>query len=243
MGTPLGQQAFQTATGIRNRDWRGRYWARWSEAVREAGLSPNLKKQAFHDEYVFPKLIDLIRELGRFPTGDELAIRRRKDATFPSPSVWRRMGSTRDQLVARLAAYCEAQANGKESYEDVLSILRPLLASDAAETPEARQSAVPIGFVYLLKSGRHYKLGRTKALGRRERELSIQLPQKTNRVHVIETDDPVGIERYWHSRFADRRVRPDAEWLELTADDVAGSSGAGLCEFRQSQRLRSSREA
>ena len=39
--------------------------------------------------------------------------------------------------------------------------------------------------------------------------------------HVIETDDPEGIECYWHTRFAERRVRADAEWFSLTDDDIA----------------------
>jgi hypothetical protein len=35
--------------------------------------------------------------------------------------------------------------------------------------------------------------------------LAIQLPERAEQIHAIKTDDPVGIERYWHQRFADRR--------------------------------------
>jgi len=52
------------------------------------------------------------------------------------------------------------------------------------------------GFVYLLRFGKNYKIGRTNVVGRRLRELAIQLPQKPKMVHVIETDDPEGIEQY-----------------------------------------------
>jgi hypothetical protein len=76
-----------------------------------------------------------------------------------------------------------------------------------------------LGYVYLLKSGRYHKVGRSNAVGRRERELAIQLPEKAKLVHSIKTDDPVGIEAYWHNRFGDRRK--NGEWFELTAKDVA----------------------
>lgn len=74
------------------------------------------------------------------------------------------------------------------------------------------------GYVYLLKSGRFYKIGKTNAVGRREYELAIQLPEKTTTVHAIQTDDPTGIEAYWHKRFADRRK--NGEWFELSAAEV-----------------------
>ena len=35
-GTPLRRLQFESMTGIQRYDWFGVYWARWSDAVREA---------------------------------------------------------------------------------------------------------------------------------------------------------------------------------------------------------------
>src|ERR1700683_4825734 len=91
-----------------------------------------------------------------------------------------------------------------------------------AQSADAETDSKPeenLGFVYLMKSGRFYKIGRSNAAGRREYEIAIQLPESLRTVHAIRTDDAAGIEQYWHKRFTAKRK--NGEWFDLTAGDVA----------------------
>lgn len=214
-GRPLGRLAFLKATGIKEIDWRGKYWARWNDAINEAGLAPNTLVAAYTDGHLLTQLAGLVRELGRYPTASEVQLKRRRDPAFPSQTVYERFGGKAEQA-RKLMEHCATTPG----FEDVADLCRSVAkvqpqsdASDGAQDDDTKH-----GFVYLIKSGRHYKIGRSNAAGRREREIALQLPERADTVHVIRTDDPPGIEAYWHQRFAAQRL--NGEWFVLTADDV-----------------------
>jgi len=214
-GVPLGSRQFERETSIRPHEW-GRYWARFGDAQKEAGFEPNTKKMAIPDEDLLRHLALLTRDVGKRPTIGEIRVRKRNDPSFPSSNAILRLGNFQE-ITRRLIEFCRLHAE----FEDVAALL-PDPASIESESKTERQEEIDVrinGYVYLLKYARYYKIGRTNSFGRRERELSIQLPEKPTTVHVIMTDDPEGIESYWHRRFADKRR--DGEWFELSANDVS----------------------
>lgn len=218
-GRPLGRLRFHSETGIKESDWHGKYWARWNDALSEAGFPGNQLQGRLDSEVLISALANLTNELGRFPVSGELRLRAKQDPGFPSHNTFaQRLGSKADRL-SKVAEFCR----GREGYEQVLAIcesgLADVKASVDSESGDTSVGEVPdVGFVYLLKSGRHFKIGRSNATGRREYELRIQLPEKAGIVHEIRTDDPVGIEAYWHRRFEAKRK--NGEWFALDAQDV-----------------------
>ena len=74
-----------------------------------------------------------------------------------------------------------------------LSASAKQLAVEKAVLAPAKSKTPPIGFVYLMKSGPHYKIGRTNSLERRNWKLGIKIPVPPRTIHYVETDDPVGV--------------------------------------------------
>lgn len=215
-GVSLGENRFLQETGIKQSDWRGKFWARWGDAVKEAGLTPNTLQVAYKDEWLLEKYAMLVREIKKLPVVSEFALKTRQDQDFPHYQTFSRFGS-KQQLLKRVAEYCEE----KQGYEDVLAIVLPNLTEAVATNEDAEfnnESEELIGFVYMLKAGRNFKVGRSNSFERRSRELKIQLPEQAETVHVIRTYDPIGIELYWHRRFESKRK--NGEWFELNAQDV-----------------------
>jgi hypothetical protein len=213
-GEPLGSRRFALKTGIKESDWLGKFWARWSDALREAGLAPNELQSAYDSVELLETYAKFAQELGRLPTANDLRLKGRSDARFPNHKTFDRFGS-KEKLVKQVLEHCRA----RDGYDDVIRLCEGYAPRRRDDLAGKAASIVEIGYVYLVKSGRCYKIGRSNSVGRREYELNIQLPEPATSIHVIRTDDPVGIEAYWHKRFEAKRK--NGEWFELAPADVA----------------------
>jgi hypothetical protein len=213
-GKPPGKRKFRSTTGIKEYSWI-KYWVVWGDALQEAGFSPNERQEAYPKVFLLECYARFAQELGRLPGENHLRHRYLNDASFPSPSTFDKRFGSKAELVGELLAYCEAN----EGIDDVRAMCEKYRPRRRPEPSETSFEKTQDGFVYLIKSGRFYKIGRSNAPGRREYELSIQLPDQPATVHTIRTDDPIGIEAYWHKRFEDKRK--GGEWFALNARDVA----------------------
>jgi len=211
-GVALGMKRFEKETGIGTHIWRGKHWLRWSEAVTEAGLTPNTLSEAYDDNSLFQKLCDLTRRFGHFPTYGEIRLAKSKDPQTPNYEAFQRLGSKAEQIT-RLRAWLSQNRLG----EDVIALL-PSDEGDVCAEPDIDREENVEGFVYMIKHSRHYKIGRTSAVPRRHREISLELPETTTIIHYIRTDDPEGIEGYWHNRFS--RLRTNGEWFLLGPKEI-----------------------
>lgn len=212
-GRAPGRQAFERETGIKMSEWYPHHWLRWGDALIEAGLAPNKLQTAIDDDVLCEKLIQLTRELGHLPVEGELRIKAREDKSFPSHTVFSRLGGKQKRIDAVLL-YCRQHPG----HDDVLTFFESAVPAKEEGSKSESTNKIPKGFVYLMKSGRHYKIGRTNSVGTRERQLAIKIPIPPQTIHSIETDDPVGVEAYWHRRFDSKRG--EGEWFDLNPEDI-----------------------
>lgn len=210
-GRPPGVQAFVSATGIIENKWRGKYWARWGDALIEAGFEPNSWQQRSDANEIMAGLVAACRHYRHFPTNAELSMLRASNLSIPSPrTIMNNLGARPEAIDA-----FRKHVSGSPDLSDVLAMLpdtEPITRARLVDTKPVD------GHVYLIKSGGFYKIGRSDELERRVKEIRLALPDAAILVHVITTDDPPGIEAYWHRRFSDRRA--NGEWFKLTPGDV-----------------------
>lgn len=210
-GKAPGQKSFEKLTGITTAQWRGKIWVRWSEAVEEAGLHQNELNVSKDKDQVLDDYASACLHFGRPPTYAELRLFGRQRPDFMGVNTYKNHFGSKDGVIAALRQ--RAALRGEEA---LLAVLPILDASGPAE--DTSSPNVAEGMVYLLQSGSHFKIGRSDELEKRVKQISIALPEKVELVHSIRTDDPSGIEAYWHRRFADRRA--NGEWFKLSSADV-----------------------
>src|SRR3989344_2586649 len=213
-GKPLGIGRFEKETGINLYDCH-KYWSTFGEAQREAGFIANTFQVPHKEEFILESLATLMRDIGRLPTKGDLIVRRNKDDGFPNEvSIHRRLGS-QIEIAKKMYEYSK-----QKGYNDIVEICKAYI--DKSPNPEQEQENSDqnqiLGAVYLFKHGKYYKIGKTNDTVRRGNELKIQLPENLDLIHEIKTDDPSGIEAYWHRRFEAKRM--NGEWFDLNSADI-----------------------
>lgn len=214
-GTPVGRGRLERLTGVTEYAV-SKYWPTYNLALAEAGFRPNTLQGRTDDTTVLDRFIGLTRDLGHVPTASELRIARTHDSSFPSNGVFARFGSKAHRVESALH-----RCRGRGNLDDVVAIL------EASRTPGnervdsiSRQVSPLASFVYLAQGHKgEYKIGRTNLVDRRLAELGTKSAVELTLIHEIKTDDPVGVEGYWHQRFAEKQMR--GEWFRLTATDVS----------------------
>lgn len=209
-GVAPGQRLFENETGIGRNRWRGKFWARWSDALSEAGHSVNVATEKVGATSILDALARATRHYGRFPSDAELRLFRRNQTDFPAMHTIRKTFPTKSAMVEALRERARVDPDFGEIERLLTSSEKLHQSSDASGND---------GWVYLLRMGTHYKVGRSDAIERRIKEINIALPESATLVHAMKTDDPSGIEAYWHRRFAEKRA--NGEWFALTAREVA----------------------
>lgn len=205
-GLPPAEATFRQATGFPGFTWRGKYWARWTDALSEAGFSSH-RRAGKDDESLLSKLAEAVRDYQRIPTIVEMTHYARTHPGFPSQVTLVRRFETKHNLIDRLRRWAES----KPEMADIA------VFCSRERNRKVRRDELPA--VYLFRSGEFFKIGWSNTLAKRIEDLQSGLPELAELVHVIRTPDPRGVEALWHRRFSARRVK--GEWFRLTPDDVA----------------------
>ena len=210
-GKAPGVANFEQLTGIPRKEWMGKIWARWGDAIREAGYEPNELNSKYDSTKVLEFVADCSLSIGRLASNNDLRLYGRQNVGSPSQTTVENHFPRRTLLVEALRNWTNLPENLR--YAAVGKMLpEPVVAP--MEINRHRSD----GHVYLIKAGNYYKIGRSDELERRVKEIRIALPQAATLEHTITTDDPPGIEAYWHRRFADKRA--NGEWFELSKSEV-----------------------
>ncbi len=212
-GSPPGARKFERITGLPRSAWLGRFWSRWSDALREAGFVPNLRNRRLEEETMLEQFAEVARSIGRIPVFSDLDLYRRSGGKVALRGAYIRHFGGKAQLLDRLKGWAEENPDRA----DIAAMLREEVRTDNEPASNARPG--DSGAVYLLRCGSRFKIGCSVAIKKRVRAIQNTLPEPAALVHAIKTDDPLGIERYWHRRFADKRLH--GEWFRLDAADVA----------------------
>ena len=139
----LGRGRFTKATGITMNEC-SRHWATWSEAVADAGVTPNTLTQPLDRDELLRQLAEVTRALGRVPTYNHLRVEWNKREGFPAPQTFQVRFGTKANLVTSLRKWVADH----DDFADIAPMLVTASATTVAEAEpeEAAHDELPATF-------------------------------------------------------------------------------------------------
>jgi hypothetical protein len=131
-GKPPGLKNFTKITSIKSNQICGKYWARWNDAVIEAGFKPNHLPEGHSEDFLCSKLAEFIKESGRYPARGEISHRAFNDKSFPGISCYINTLGCRFVAAKKVLDYCSA----REGLNDVAEICNKIYQDGIAEDEE-----------------------------------------------------------------------------------------------------------
>src|ERR1700686_1659705 len=198
---PLGAVAFFRQTGLNKQNLWDVGIRSYGDLCEIAGYERNQIKKSAETDRLLESLAILTEKLGRYPDTTDREIAHRSDSTFPSYRPFQTAQKKNGPLERQLQEWCRS----RPQYANALNIVEIRLSEgESAPRSVLQTRKIVTGYVYLFRygiSGRDYKIGMSDDAAIRHAQLSGMFPGNLRIVHVIETDDPRGIERYWLQRF------------------------------------------
>ena len=213
IGKTPSQKVFFDNTEVGIYD-RMRFWPNYGVLVREAGLTPNeFDKTKYNHDQLCRLFIRVVREEGKWPTRGILDVKHHADHSFPDSSTfYKKLG-----LTGELAKTILKFVGEKRGYRDIVDTCSSVI-KEYEDSSLSSEGSVVSGYVYLGKQNGKYKMGKSKDPDRRREDITLLGPEPFELIHVIQTDDMNGIEKYWHERFKSKHKR--AEWFSLSRTDI-----------------------
>src|SRR5579872_657886 len=142
-GMPPAEDTFRQATGFPGFTWRGKYWARWTDALSEAGFSSH-RRAGKDDDSLLSKIAGAVRDYQRIPTYVEMTHYARSHPGFPSQVTLVRRFRTKHNLIDRLRRWAESRPDMAD-----IAVL-----CSRERNRKLRRDELPA--VYLLRSGEFF---------------------------------------------------------------------------------------
>lgn len=221
-GTPLGRTRLLKETGIAEHHYQK--FGTLGQLQEEAGFTPNALNESMAEDELVDQLITLCCRYGQFPTNQQLRQARHESPDeFASHNTYTRLGASKADRAATIVAALSSKDVLTTDERLALDICLPLAedAENKTSDPEGKMNIC--GYVYLFRDGKAYKIGNSTDPDARRDALQTGNPRRIVLVHRIVTDDPPGIEAYWHNRFRHRNanIAGGDEWFFLSKEDVA----------------------